>query len=137
MNQNHTGRTILIIFLSLFLLAGAFSGGLIAGWLIPSASQINSITDISSVLTEKTETASDPSDSSDLEKLFAPFWESWDIIHNQYVDQPVDDLKLMQGAIRGMINALGDEHSGYMDPEEFKQANMPLEGSYTGIGAWG
>lgn len=136
MNQNHTGRTILIILLSLFLLAGAFSGGLIAGWLIPSASQINSITEIPSVITEKTEVAAEASESSDLEKLFAPFWESWDIIHNQFVDQPVDDLKLMQGAIRGMIDALGDEHSGYMDPEEFKQANMPLEGSYTGIGAW-
>lgn len=136
MNQNHTGRTILIILLSLFLLAGAFSGGLITGWLIPSTSQINSITEIPSVITEKTEVASETSNSSDLEKLFKPFWESWDIIHDQYVDQPVDDLKLMQGAIRGMIDALGDEHSGYMDPEEFKQANMPLEGSYTGIGAW-
>jgi len=136
MNQNHTGRTILIILLALFLLAGAFSGGLIAGWLIPSTSEITSITDIPSAITEGTQTASETSEASDLEKLFKPFWESWDIIHNQYVDQPVDDLKLMQGAIRGMIDALGDEHSGYMDPEEFKQANMPLEGSYTGIGAW-
>lgn len=136
MNQNHTGRTILIILLSLFLLAGAFSGGLIAGWLIPSTTQINSITGIPSVSTEKTEVAAETIESSDREKLFEPFWESWDIIHDQYVDQPVDDLKLMQGAIRGMIDALGDEHSGYMDPEEFKQANMPLEGSYTGIGAW-
>jgi carboxyl-terminal processing protease len=35
-----------------------------------------------------------------------------------------------------MIEALGDDHSGYMDPSEYDQANIPLEGAYEGIGAW-
>jgi carboxyl-terminal processing protease len=65
-----------------------------------------------------------------------PFWETWDIIHNQFVDQPVDDLALMRGAIRGMLEALGDRHTSYMTPEEFMQANEALEGEYEGIGAW-
>jgi carboxyl-terminal processing protease len=68
--------------------------------------------------------------------LFAPFWETWDIIHEQYVDQPVNDETLMQGAIEGMLGSLGDPHTSYMTPEEFKQANESLEGEYTGIGAW-
>jgi carboxyl-terminal processing protease len=68
--------------------------------------------------------------------LFRPFWQAWDILHDEFVDQPVDDTLMMQGAIRGMIEALGDEHSGYMDPEEYDQANISLEGSYEGIGAW-
>jgi carboxyl-terminal processing protease len=68
--------------------------------------------------------------------LFDPFWEAWDIVHEQYVDQPVDDLLLMQGAIRGMLDALGDPHTSYMDPDEYLQANIPLEGEYEGIGAW-
>jgi carboxyl-terminal processing protease len=68
--------------------------------------------------------------------LFEPFWETWDIIHNQFVDQPVDDLALMRGAIRGMLEALGDRHTSYMTPEEFMQANEALEGEYEGIGAW-
>jgi carboxyl-terminal processing protease len=42
----------------------------------------------------------------------------------------------MQGAIRGMLDSLGDKHTGYMTPEEFTQANMPLTGSYEGIGAY-
>ncbi len=130
MNNSHTGRTIVIVIISLVLLAGAFSGGLIAGWLIPTPSQLQTIPNASSPTTSAT------SEAIDLDTLFKPFWESWKIIHEQYVDQPVDDQKLMQGAIRGMIDALGDQHSGYMDPEEFTQANMPLEGSYTGIGAW-
>ncbi len=42
----------------------------------------------------------------------------------------------MQGAIRGMLDALGDEQTGYMDPDQYDQANIPLEGEYEGIGAW-
>ncbi len=72
---------------------------------------------------------------SNAEELFKPFWEAWTIVHSQYIDQPVDDEKLMQGAIRGMMDSLGDPHSGYMDPAEYSDAQAPLEG-YSGIGAW-
>jgi carboxyl-terminal processing protease len=80
----------------------------------------------------------DPSGGTpeEYEELFAPFWEAWDIVHEEYVDQPLDDVILMQGAIDGMMEALGDRHSSYMTPEEFKQANESLEGEYEGIGAW-
>lgn len=67
---------------------------------------------------------------------FNPFWETWDIVHELYVDQPVDQLALMRGAIIGMLDALGDKHTSYMTPDEFKQANENLEGEYEGIGAW-
>jgi carboxyl-terminal processing protease len=64
----------------------------------------------------------------------APFWQTWEIIHKDYVDQPVDDVKLIQGAINGMMNSLGDEHSGYMDQASFDSANSSISG-YEGIGA--
>jgi carboxyl-terminal processing protease len=48
----------------------------------------------------------------------------------------VDETELMRGAIRGMLDSLGDEHTTYMDPDEYMQANIPLNGSYEGIGAW-
>lgn len=138
MNTNHTGRTILIVIASMILLAGTFAGGLILGWLIPSATT-NEIISTSETPTEQSTTAptaAAETNPSDLEKLFKPFWEAWSIVHEQFVDQPVDDLKLMQGAIRGMLDSLGDQHTGYMTPEEYDQATMPLDGSYTGIGAW-
>ncbi len=69
------------------------------------------------------------------EELFAPFWQAWQLVHDQYLVQPVDDEKLMQGAIRGMMDSLGDPHSGYMSPVEYSDATAPLEG-YSGIGAW-
>ncbi len=34
-----------------------------------------------------------------------------------------------------MIDSIGDEHSSYMDPEEYRRANAPLQGGYEGIGA--
>jgi carboxyl-terminal processing protease len=76
---------------------------------------------------------STPEENTD---LFAPFWETWDLVHEEFVDQPVDDLTLMRGAIEGMLAALGDRHTSYMSPEEFMQANESLEGEYEGIGAW-
>jgi carboxyl-terminal processing protease len=69
------------------------------------------------------------------EELFTPFWEAWEIVHSQYLNQPVEDETLMQGAIRGMVESLGDPHSAYMDPVEYGDASAPLEG-YSGIGAW-
>jgi carboxyl-terminal processing protease len=69
------------------------------------------------------------------DELFKPFWKAWQIVHDEYLVQPVDDEKMMQGAIRGMMDSLGDPHSGYMDPVEYSDATAPLEG-YSGIGAW-
>jgi carboxyl-terminal processing protease len=65
---------------------------------------------------------------------FGPLYQAWDIIHSKYVDQPVDDTKLIQGAINGMMQSLGDENSTYMDPALFESATNSLEG-YEGIGA--
>jgi carboxyl-terminal processing protease len=42
----------------------------------------------------------------------------------------------MRGAIKGMFETLGDQHSSYMDPDQFRQASIPLEQEYEGIGAW-
>lgn len=139
MNTNHTGRIILVIMISLVLLAGAFSGGVILGWLIPSGSPLETLAPDTTKpaetppLPDSTPPSSTP---ADLRKLFQPFWEAWDIIHEQYVDQPVDDLQLMRGAIQGMLNSLGDIHTGYMTPEDYDQATTTLDGSYGGIGAW-
>lgn len=127
--MNKTGRNILIVFLALFLLAGTFSGGLLLGWMIPQKSALDS-----SLQTNILATSTPTSDSTS--QLFAPFWESWKLIHDEYVDQPVDDTKLMQGAIRGMLDSLGDKHTSYMTPDEYKQASMPLAGGYEGIGAY-
>ena len=66
---------------------------------------------------------------------FAPFWQAWDIVHQEYVTQPVDDTKLMQGAIGGMLNSLNDPFSSYMDPADYQLSTTTLSGQFEGIGA--
>ena len=51
---------------------------------------------------------------------------------NLYVDS-VDENKLVEDAIRGMIEKL-DPHSSYATPKEVKSFNEPLQGNFEGIG---
>ena len=76
------------------------------------------------------------SGSESVQALFEPFWESWDLLHMYFVDQPLDDNAMMEGAIRGMISALGDPHTRYADPEEYRLEVDTSAGNYQGIGAY-
>ena len=53
-------------------------------------------------------------------------------INNYYVDK-VDEKKLVEDAIRGMLEKL-DPHSTYATPKEVKELNEPLNGNFEGIG---
>ncbi len=53
-------------------------------------------------------------------------------ITNLYVDS-VDEKKLVEDAIRGMLSKL-DPHSSYSTPKEVKELNEPLSGNFEGIG---
>jgi len=75
-------------------------------------------------------------ENSDMDDLFSPYLQAWKIVHNQYLEQPVNNIDLMHGSIKGMMDSLGDPHSTYLNPEQFREQNAPLEGEYTGIGAW-
>ncbi|MGC1378646.1 MAG: S41 family peptidase [Anaerolineales bacterium] len=111
----------LVAFIAIVFLLGSFSGGVIVGHLIPAN------------LFGNQGVSATP---NELQTLFAPFWESWTLVHQKYVDQPLDDTKLMRGAIQGMLGSLGDAHTSYMDPAEYKDSNSFLAGSYEGIGAY-
>lgn len=68
------------------------------------------------------------------DQLTDTFWESWDLIHTRYYQQPVDDQALIDGAIDGMMTALGDQYSRYLPPAEEAQEQQEMEGEFTGIG---
>jgi carboxyl-terminal processing protease len=134
--MNKYVRGGLIGAVAVIMLLGSFSGGFLVGHFVPFQ---NSGQPIFSSAPEALPTVSPQQQSAtpqDVQTLFKPFWEAWGIVHNQYVDQPVDDVALMQGAIRGMMDALGDKHSSYMDPQTYQDANSGLAGEYEGIGAW-
>jgi carboxyl-terminal processing protease len=72
-----------------------------------------------------------------LGQTFAPFWETWNLVHEHYVDQKaVEPVKMTRYAIAGMLESLGDEgHTGYLPPDEVKRMDSLLKGEMEGIGA--
>ena len=63
--------------------------------------------------------------------------EAWDIIVNDYVDEGrLDTDKLSQAAIKGMMEALDDPYSTYLDAEAYQLSLSNLTGKFEGIGAY-
>ena len=62
--------------------------------------------------------------------------EAWDILFRDYVDKDkLDETKLSQGAVRGMVEAVDDPYTAYLDPATYELSLTRLEGTYEGIGA--
>lgn len=68
---------------------------------------------------------------------FGVFWQAWDTVERNFVDQGALDPQVMTyGAIRGMVQALGDEgHTAFLTPEERERQTTELSGTFSGIGA--
>ncbi len=63
--------------------------------------------------------------------------EAWAIIFHDYVDQDsLDTDTLAQGAIGGMVAALDDPYTAYLDEETYQLNLQYLEGKFEGIGAY-
>lgn len=137
-----TAKYILGIFAILILLTGSFAGGFVTRHALAQTDIFPGFGDNphSEVLLPPTsapptgdQNAATP---GELQSLFVPFWEAWNIVHEQYVSQPVDDTLLMQGAIRGMMEAVGDDYTYYMDPQIYELETTSISGEYQGIGAY-
>ncbi|MBN1563952.1 MAG: S41 family peptidase [Anaerolineae bacterium] len=72
--------------------------------------------------------------AEDTDTLFAPFWETWALLHETFPDS-LDDDELMQTALSDMIETIGDPHTDYFDPDAFELINEGVSGEYEGIGA--
>jgi carboxyl-terminal processing protease len=53
-------------------------------------------------------------------------------VKRDYVDD-VDDARLIEAAIRGMVADL-DPHSAYLDPDEYEEIRVSTTGNYSGVG---
>ena len=65
---------------------------------------------------------------------FGPLYEAYETIKDEYYDE-IDQDKLVEGAISGMLESLGDEHTMYFNKESKEDFDTELSGSYYGIGA--
>ena len=113
LNINKTFLTILIAF-ALFLGGYALGQSSIAPWQLFDP------------------VASTPAKA---EAAFQPFWETWRLLQTEYFEQPLDNVKLADGAIMGMLAALGDPNTRYLPPEQEQAARQSFQGNLEGIGA--
>ncbi len=76
-------------------------------------------------------------ESEEVPPEFDTLWEVWQFLSEDYVNKEALDPKaLAQGAIEGLIEALGDPYTAYLDPETSELAWSEFEGSFEGIGAF-
>ncbi|MEA2519226.1 MAG: carboxyl-terminal processing protease [Chloroflexota bacterium] len=70
-----------------------------------------------------------------VEQDFQAFWDSYDTITSRYAGGAVDRNALVNGAIKGMVDSLGDPYSAYLTPDQYRQGLQDLSGQFEGIGA--
>jgi len=74
--------------------------------------------------------------SHEIPREFDALREVWHQLSQDYVNKDaIDPEKLTQGAINGLIEALGDPYTHYLDAETYEFTFSSLEGSLEGIGA--
>jgi carboxyl-terminal processing protease len=75
-------------------------------------------------------------DSQTQEPTLASVEQAWNIILNDYVDKDKIDVSLLsQAAIEGMVAALNDPYTVYMDAATYQLDMSESAGEYSGIGA--
>jgi len=67
---------------------------------------------------------------------FNPFWTVWQKLEENYYDKSkLDQQKMLNGAISGMVQALGDPFTMYLPPVANTDFKQNLAGQFSGIGA--
>ena len=64
-----------------------------------------------------------------------PFWDVYDAITKRYPIEPIDRSTLISGAIKGMVEAVGDPYSSYLNPKDYVGTLNDISGTFEGIGA--
>jgi len=65
-----------------------------------------------------------------------PFWTVWEKLQTNYYDKSkLDTQKMLNGAISGMVQAVGDPFTMYLPPVQNNNFKQGLSGQFSGIGA--
>lgn len=67
------------------------------------------------------------------DKNLAEFVNVYNKVKNNYYEE-IDSKDLLNNAIKGMVNSLGDDYSYLIDEEETRNFDIQLQGNYQGIG---
>lgn len=66
---------------------------------------------------------------------FSLFWKVWDTLEESYYDQSkIIPADLVYGAIKGMVDAVGDPYTTFLIPRENEIIQEDLQGNFEGVG---
>jgi carboxyl-terminal processing protease len=72
---------------------------------------------------------------ADEQRRFRVFWEAWRVVEREYYNRPaIDSQKMIYGAIKGMVDAVGDPYTVYQTPAQREVSETDLRGSFDGVG---
>ncbi len=67
---------------------------------------------------------------------FGLFWDAWKVVQDKYADRAnLNKKDMVYGAIEGMVKSLGDPYTIFFKPQESKNFQDDVSGSFGGIGA--
>ncbi len=143
MNNMRT-KTVLSLLAVLVLLAtfslGALSSYVFLGGAPAQASPGAPAIAVPPVVTATVETsapAATPVVPADLTGRMQEFYQIVDLLRKESYYRPVDDQKLVDGAIQGMMQALNDPYTRFETPDQNAQTQQQMQGeTYGGIGAY-
>ena len=77
-----------------------------------------------------------PTSDGDIRPELDVLREVYGLIQTEYYGEIPDDAQLAYGAIRGLLQRLGDEHTTFLEPVLADREREARNGTYSGIGAF-
>ena len=66
---------------------------------------------------------------------FSLFWDAWNLVNERYVDRSeLDTESMVFGAIKGMVEAVGDPFTVFLEADESKRLQEDISGEFAGVG---
>ncbi len=62
-------------------------------------------------------------------------WDTIKILNTKYINQPIDQQKILYGAVSGAVAAVGDPYTEFFAPQDLQNFQTQLAGNFDGIGA--
>jgi carboxyl-terminal processing protease len=63
------------------------------------------------------------------------YWQAWNYVQQDFYKTDLNQEDLVNGSVGGMVDALGDPHTIFIDSKQATISRSSLEGSFEGIGA--
>jgi carboxyl-terminal processing protease len=129
MKRKHILAAVLSLLLVLTVGTGAFAAGFTTA---SRGGPIQPLTEVLSGVLPGILPAVPPNGEDEKWEMFLQVWE---IVSQEFYRQPMDQDAMIRGAIRGMLETLGDPHTVLLDPSMSERAREHTRQKFQGIGA--